>query len=153
MKTASLIAYIFGGIILVSFLIIVAFNYVDESDDARLASIIASYDADVDRLRVVLYLTDSAGAYTKVNGNLELSILQEGGREVYSNKYNFVKNDFVSWQSLMGGGKITGYIIDIRQFFPSGGAVTGMMEYNVYVDLNTKSGHWEDIYDQFWSFE
>jgi len=44
------------------------------------------------------------------------------------------------------------YIIDINQFFPSGGAVPGMMEYNVYVDLNTKTSHW-DLHDKFWSFE
>jgi len=100
------------------------------------------------------HLTDSNGDYTKAKGNVELTILNEGGREVYSHKYNFVKDDFVSWQSLMGGGKITGYIIDIRQFFPSaGGDVSGMMGYEVYVDLNTKTKHWEDLYDKFWSFE
>jgi len=66
---------------------------------------------------------------------------------------NDVRNDFVSWQSIFGGGKITGYIIDIRQFFPSrGGDVSGMMGYEVYVDLNTKTKHWE-LYDEFWSFE
>jgi len=137
-----------AGIIVVIFIIIVAMYYESESDDARLAHINASYDADVDRLRVTIFLTDSNGAYTKVNGNAELTILQ-GGREVYSNKYNFVKNDFVSWQSILGGGKITGYIIDIRQFFPSGGS--RIMEYEVYVDLNTKTSHWEDLYEKFWS--
>ena len=141
------------GVLVVIFLIIVIF-YGTEYDDARLADINASYDDDVDRLRVTIFLTDSNGAYTKVNGNAELTILNEGGREVYSNKYNFVKNDFVSWQSILGGGKITGYIIDIRQFFPSsGGEVSGMMGYEVYVDLNTKTKHWEDLYDEFWSFE
>jgi len=116
-------------------------------DDARLAHINASYDKDTDRLRVTIFLTDSNGDYTKVNGNAELTVLQDG-RTVYSDKYNFVKNDFVSWQSLMGGGKITGYLIDIRQFFPSGESM--IMEYEVYVDLNTKTSHWE-LYDKFWS--
>jgi len=128
-------------------------DIVVESDDARLADINSSYDADVDRLRVTIFLTDSNGDYTKVNGNAELTIFNENRREVYSATYNFVKNDFISWQSIFGGGKITGYIIDIRQFFPSsGGEVSGMMGYEVYVDLNTKTKHWE-LYDEFWSFE
>jgi len=138
--------------IVVSLLIVMAF-FVTEYDDARLADINASYDDDTDRLTVTIFLTDSNGDYTKVNGNAELTILNKGGREVYSNKYNFVKNDFVSWQSILGGGKVTGYIIDIRQVFPSGGALSGMSEYNVYVDLNTKTSHWEDLHDKFWSFE
>ena len=139
------------GVIIVILLIIVV-SYVSEYDDARLADIIASYDDDIDRLRVVIYLTDSNGEYTKASGDADVTILQEGGHEVYSNKYNFVKNDFVTWKSVLGGIRITAYIIDINQFFPSGGAVSGMMEYNVYVDLNTKTSHW-DLHDQFWSFE
>lgn len=146
-------AGVFIGVIIVILLIIVVF-YAAEYDDARLASIIASYDDDVDRLRVAIYLTDSNGEYTKASGDADVTILQEGGHEVYSNKYNFVKNDFVTWKSVLGGVKITAYIIDIRQFFPSsGGEVSGMMGYEVYVDLNTKTKHWEDLHDQFWSFE
>ncbi len=141
-----------GVAVAVGLIFVIYISYDANYDDARLADINASYDDEINRLRVTIFLTDSNGAYTKVNGNAELTILNEGGREVYSNKYNFVKNDFVSWQSILGGGKITGYIIDIRQFFPSGGAVSGMMEYNVYVDLNTKTSHW-DLHDQFWSFE
>jgi len=141
------------GVIIVIFLIIVV-SYVAEYDDARLASIIASYDDDVDRLRVVIYLTDSNGDYTKASGDADVTIFNENRREVYSNKYNFVKDNFVTWKSVLGGDRITAYIIDIRQFFPSsGGEVSGMMGYEVYVDLNTKTKHWEDLYDEFWSFE
>ncbi len=142
-----------GVAVAVGLIFVIYISYDANYDDARLADINASYDDEINRLRVTIFLTDSNGAYTKVNGNAELTILNEGGREVYSNKYNFVKNDFVSWQSIFGGGKITGYIIDIRQFFPSsGGDVSGMMGYNVYVDLNTKTSRW-DLHDQFWSFE
>jgi len=141
------------GVLVVIFLIIVVF-YATEYDDARLASIIASYDDDIDRLRVVIYLTDSNGDYTKASGDADVTILQEGGHMVYSHKYYFVKDNFVTWKSVLGGDRITAYIIDIKQFFPSsGGEVSGMMGYEVYVDLNTKTKHWEDIRDEFWSFE
>jgi len=143
-----------GVAVAVGLIFVIYISYDATYDDARLASIIASYDDDVDRLRVVIYLTDSNGEYTKASGDADVTILQEGGHEVYSNKYNFVKNDFVTWKSVLGGDKITAYIIDIKQFFPSsGGEVSGMMGYEVYVDLNTKTGHWEDIRDEFWSFE
>jgi len=143
-----------GVAVAVGLIFVIYISYDAKYDDARLAHINSSYDADVDRLRVTIFLTDSNGDYTKANGNAELIIFNENRREVYSATYNFVKNDFVSWQSIFGGGKITGYIIDIRQFFPSsGGEVSGMMGYEVFVDLNTRSGHWEDLYDEFWSFE
>ena len=138
---------IIGGVIVVSFLIIVAFNYVSESDDARLADINASYDKDTDRLTVSIFLTDSNAEYTKANGNAELTILQDR-RTVHSATYNFVKDDFVSWINLFGG-KNTAYVIVVNKFFPSG--PTDIMEYEVYVDLNTKTRHWEDLYDKFWS--
>ncbi len=142
-----------GVAVAVGLIFVIYISYDATYDDARLASIIASYDEDVNRLRVATYLTDSNGDYTKASGDADVTILQEGGHEVYSNKYNFVKNDFVSWKSVLGGDKITAYIIDIRQFFPSsGGEVSGMMGYEVYVDLNTKTKHWE-LYDEFWSFE
>ena len=143
---------VFIGVLVVIFLIIVVF-YATEYEDARLAQLDARYDHDIDRLAVTIILTDSNGEYTKASGDADVTILQEGGHEVYSNKYNFVKNDFVTWKSVLGGIKITAYIIDIRQFFPSsGGEVSGMMGYEVYVDLNTKTSHW-DLHDKFWSFE
>ena len=143
-----------GIAVAVGLIFVIYISYDANYDDARLAHINTSYDDDVDRLRVVIYLTDSNGEYTKASGDADVTILQEGGHEVYSNKYNFVKNDFVTWKSVLGGVKITAYIIDIRQFFPSsGGEVSGMMGYEVYVDLNTKTSHWEDLYDEFWSFE
>lgn len=138
--------------VVVIFMIYTSFE--TKYDDARLASIIASYDDDVDRLRVVIYLTDSNGDYTKANGDADVTIFNENRREVYSATYNFVKDNFVTWKSVLGGDRITAYIIDIKQFFPSsGGEVSGMMGYEVYVDLNTRSGYWEDLYDEFWSFE
>jgi len=147
------------GVFVVAFLIFgmgsSSVNVIEDivGDDARLASIIASYDDDVDRLRVAIYLTDSNGEYTKASGDADVTIFNEKKREVYSATYNFVKNDFVTWKSVLGGAKITAYLIDIKQFFPSsGGEVSGMMGYEVYVDLNTKTKHWE-LYDEFWSFE
>ena len=146
MSTAKTVG-ISAGIPIVVFLILVVFYYETEYDDARLASINASYDKDTDRLTVSIFLTDSNAEYTKANGNAELTILQDG-RTVYSDKYNFVKNDFVSWINMFGG-KNTAYVIVVNKFFPSGGS--GIMEYEVHVDLNTKTGQWEDLHDKFWS--
>jgi len=124
------------------------------SDDARLASIHVEYDDDTDRLRVAIYLTDSNAEDTKANGNAELSVFNENGREVYSAMYNFVKDDFVSWKNVFTGDKRTAYLITVNKFFTSsGGEVSGMMGYEVFVDLNLKEKHWEDLYDEFWSFE
>ena len=142
-KTYGIIA----GLVVVAVLIQVAYYYESESDDARLADINASYDKDTDRLTVSIFLADSNGEYTKANGNAELTILQ-GGRTVYSATYNFVKDDFVSWTNIFGG-KNTAYLIVIKQFFPSG--ASRIMEYDVHVDLNTKTRHWEDLYEKFWS--
>ena len=79
--------------------------------------------------------------FSKANGNAEVTV-QKDGRMVYSNKYDFVKNDFVTWKNNLGG-KTTGYMIDIRQFFSNGW-------HDVFVDLNTKSGYWEDLHDRFY---
>ena len=135
---------IIGGVIGVIFLIIVVFYYETESDDARLADINASYDYETDRLTVSIFLTDSNAEYTKANGNAEMTILKDG-RVVNSATYNFVKDDFVSWINLFGG-KNTAYVIVVREYFSSG-------EYDVYVDLNTKTRHWEDLHDSFYSLE
>jgi len=135
---------IIGGVIGVIFLIIVVFYYETESDDARLAQIESWYDYNTDRLTVTILLTDSNGDYTKANGDAEITI-QKDGRMVYSDKYYFVKDDFVSWKDNFGG-KITGYTIGIRQFFSSG-------SHDVFVDLNTKSLHWDDLHDSFYSLE
>jgi len=124
-------------------LIIVAYNS-QTYDDARLASINASYDVYTDRLTVSIFLTDSNAEYTKANGDAEMTILKDG-RVVNSATYNFVKDDFVSWINLFGG-KNTAYVIVVREYFSSG-------EYDVYVDLNTKTRHWEDLHDSFYSLE
>ncbi len=135
---------IIGGVIGVIFLIIVVFYYETESDDARLADINASYDYESDRLTVIIYLTDSNGDYTKANGDAEITI-EKDLLTVYSDKYNFVKDDFVTWKDNFGG-KFTAYRIDIRQFFPTG-------SHDVFVDLNTKKSYWEDLHDSFYSLE
>jgi len=114
---------------------------------ARLAHISASYDKDVDRLTVSIFLTDSNAEDTKDSGNAELTILQDG-RKVYSATYNFVKDDFVSWKNMFGD-KRTAYLIVVNKFFPSG--ESRIMEYNVHLDLDITSGHWEDLFDKFWS--
>jgi len=100
-----------GVAVAVGLIFVIYISYDATYDDARLASIIASYDEDVNRLRVVIYLTDSNGDYTKASGDADVTILQEGGHEVYSNKYNFVKNDFVSWKSVLGGVRITAILL------------------------------------------
>ncbi len=129
--------------IVVSLLIVMAF-FVTEYDDARLADINASYDYESDRLTVIIYLTDSNGDYTKANGDAEITI-EKDLLTVYSDKYNFVKDDFVTWKDNFGG-KFTAYRIDIRQFFSSG-------SHDVFVDLNTKELHWEDLHASFYSLE
>ena len=164
MSTAKTVI-ISAGIPIAFFLILIVFYYetgsddaplaqlIDpSSDDARLASIHAQYDKDTDRLTVAIYLTDSNAEDTKANGNAELSVFNENGHEIHSATYNFVKDDFVSWKNVFTGDKRTAYLIAVNKFFPSsGGDVSGMMEYQVYVDLNLKEKHWEDLYDKFWS--
>ena len=123
-------------------------DQITEYGDARLASINPSYDKDTDRLTVSIFLTDSNAEDTKADGNAELTILREDGREVYSATYNFVKDDFVSWKNMFGD-KRTAYVITINKFFPSG--ESRIMEYHVYVNLNTETRHWEDLFEKFWS--
>jgi len=114
------------------------------SNEARLAQVEAWYDHKTDRLTVAIYLTDSNGDYTKAKGNAEISIYQnENMPRAYSDTYNFVKDDFISWRD-NSGNKVTGYRIDIRHFFPYG-------DYDVFVDLDTQSGHWADLHDSFFS--
>ncbi len=129
--------------IVVSLLIVMAF-FVTEYDDARLASVEAWYEYERNRLTVAIYLTDSNGDYTKANGDAEITI-EKDLLTVYSDKYNFVKDDFVTWKDNFGNKK-TAYVIDIRQFFSSG-------SHDVFVDLNTKELQWEDLHASFYSLE
>ena len=116
-----------------------------ESDDARLAEIIATYFDDTDRLAVALMLHDADGEFTKANGHIELTI-KSGASTVYSNEYDFTKNDFVTWDNLFLG-KQRGVPIVINEMFPSG-------DYDVYVNLETKSGSsWENLHASFYSLE
>jgi len=130
-----------GVAVAVGLIFVIYLSYETEYEDARLARVQANYNDESDRLQVIIILTDSNGDYTKANGNAEVTV-QKDGRMVYSNKYDFVKNDFVTWKNNLGG-KTTGYMIDIRQFFSNGW-------HDVFVDLNTKSGYWEDLHDRFY---
>jgi len=135
---------IIGGVIGVSFLILVAFYYETESDDARLADLRATYFDDVDRLAVAVVLTNADGEFTKANGHLELTI-KRGASTVYSNEYDFTKNDFLTWDNLFTG-KTKGVMFDIRERFPRG-------DYDVYANMETKSGYWEGLHATFYSLE
>jgi len=66
---------------------------IPQVDDAYLASLEASYFEDSDRLVVALILTNKDAEYTKANGHLELKVLK-GVVRVYSNEYDFTKDDF-----------------------------------------------------------
>ena len=135
----------------VIFLAFVAYNMFSQGillpqvDDAHLASLEASYFEDSDRLVVALILTNKDAEYTKANGHLELKVLK-GAVRVYSNEYDFTKDDFFSWKTNFGE-KITGYRIDINEKFFSG-------EHDVYVDMVLKSGSsWEGLHASFYSLE
>jgi len=115
-----------------------------QTEDARLAQVEAWYEHKTDRLTVAIYLTDSNGDYTKAKGNAEISIYQgENMPRAYADTHNFVKDDFVTWRD-DSGNKVTGYVIDIRHFFPYG-------DYDLFVDLDTQSRHWADLHDSFFS--
>jgi len=116
-----------------------------EVDDVRLASLQSNYYYEDDRLVVNVILTNKDGEHTKANGHVELSVLKDG-ELVYSNEYDFTKDDFLSWQTIFGG-EFTGYRIDIKEYFSSG-------EHDVYVDMVLKSDrYWEDLHDTFYSLE
>ncbi len=139
------------GVIVVAFLIFeMGFTFVDvveEFEDARLARLQANYNEETDKLQVVVILTDSNGDYTKASGDATITVKTTGDVRytAYSNTYYFEKDDFVTWKD-NSGNKVTGYMIDIRENF-SGGS------HDVFVDLNTKSGHWENLHDSFYSLE
>jgi len=138
-----------GGIIGVLILVILVASVIidfNDKDDARMARIQADYSHETDRLTVALILTNQNGDYTKANGHLEIRVLNDNGRQVYSNEFDFTKNDFVSWQNNVGG-KTTGYLFSINKYFSSYG-------HDVFVDLETKSGKtWKDIHARFFSLE
>ena len=127
----------------VIFLIIVAFLY-DALDDARLAKLQATYFDDQDRLAVAVILTNADGEFTKANGHLELTILKDG-LVVYSNEYDFTKNDFLTWDNLFTG-KTRGVLFSINERFPNG-------DHDVTANLKTNSGYWEGLHASFYSLE
>jgi len=133
-----------GVAVAVGLIFVIYISYETEYEDARLARVQANYYDESNRLVVTIILTDSNGDYTKASGDADITV-QKVGHTVYSNKYNFVKNDFVTWKNNVGG-KTTGYMIDIRQFFPTG-------SHDVFIDLNTKTSYWEDLHDSFYSLE
>jgi len=151
LKAVIIIAIAVGVGILGFFILFIGLNMFDqgillgEVDDVRLASLQSNYYYEDDRLVVNVILTNKDGEHTKANGHVELSVLKDG-RPVYSNEYDFTKDDFLSWQTIFGG-EFTGYRIDIKEYFSSG-------EHDVYVDMVLKSDrYWEDLHDTFYSLE
>jgi len=132
------------GAVAVIALIIVVYNS-QTYDDARLANLLATYFDDEDRLVVAAILHNADGEFTKANGHMELTIVNENGREIYSNGYDFTKDDFLTWDNLFVGQQ-KGVPILINEMFPSG-------DYDVYVNLKTKSSYWEGLHATFYSFE
>jgi len=112
-------------------------------DEPRLASIQTSYFEENNRLVLELILTDKNAEYTKADGVLIITIKKDG-RQVYSDEYEFKKDDFLSWKN-SSGVKVTGYRADIIQYF-SGGS------HDVFVSLATTSGiTFIDVHDSFWA--
>ena len=64
-------------------------------DEPRLASIQTSYFEENNRLVLELILTDKNAEYTKADGVLIITIKKDG-RQVYSDEYEFKKDDFLS---------------------------------------------------------
>jgi len=142
-------AGIIAGIIIVSFLAIVAYAYQDRySDDARLAQLTATYYDDQDRLLVTLILTNSDGEFTKANGHITISIDTIG--RLYFYEYDFVKDDFVTWDNLFLG-KQRGVWFNIHERFP--GKDFSGIDYTVKAELETKSGRYWELQTDFRSFE
>lgn len=139
-KTGITVAVIVGII-----LIGIATYNVLVYDDARLADLRATYFDEDNRLAVAVVLTNADGQFTKANGHLELAI-KKGTSTVYSNEYDFTKNDFLTWNNLFGG-QTMGFWIDIRERFPRG-------DYDVYANMETNSGrYWEGLHTTFYSLE
>ena len=115
-------------------------------DEPKLASLQASYFDDTDRLVVALILTDKNAEYATADGTLSLFV-QKDGREIYSTKREFEKDDFLSWKNPLTGEKVTGYRVDVNQFFSSG-------SHDVFVNMVTTSGTtWEGLHATFYSLE
>ena len=125
------------AVIVVGFLIFVE----SESENIRLAQVKTFHDADTDTLQVFVILTDSKGDYTKASGDANVTI-EKDGYKVYSVRYFFDKNDFVTFTENSTGDKVTGYVITIQEFFPAG-------VHEVSVDLTTKSAYFEDLNSGF----
>ena len=133
-------AGIIGAILAIIIIGIVAYND-SVYDDARLADLRATYFDDTDRLAVAVVLTNSDGQFTEANGHVKLTILKSGGK-VYSNEYDFTKNDFLTWNNLFGG-QTRGVMFTINERFSSG-------EYDVYANMQTKSNYWEGLHATFY---
>jgi hypothetical protein len=136
---------VMGGVIgaIIVAIIIIGFVAYNDSvhDDARLADLRATYFDDTDRLVVAVVLTNSDGEFTKANGHVKLTI-NRGTITVYSNEYDFTKNDFLTWDNLFLG-KQRGVVFTIDKRFSSG-------DYDVYANLQTKSHYWEGLHARFY---
>jgi len=113
-------------------------------NEPRLASLQSWYDDDTGMLQVALILTDKNAEYTTGDGNLVLSV-EKDGRLVYSQEFDFKKDDFLAWKNSLTGEKVTGHRISINQYF-SGGS------HDVYINMETSSGLiWKDLHTSFWA--
>jgi len=146
-KTVGIVAGISAGIVVAFILIMGVFlseaGYVD---DARLARVQADYFEENNRLDIRIILTDSNADYTKASGDAFVYVEKDGFTVYTSELFSFDRSDFVSWRD-NSGNKITGYIIDIREYFGPG-------PYDVFVQMETKGGsYWEDLHVSFYSLE
>jgi len=146
-KTVGIVVGVSAGVIVAFILILGIFlSEAGFQDDARLARVQANYFDENNRLDVRIILTDSNADYTKASGNAFIYVQKDGFTVYTSEVYSFDRSDFVSWRD-NSGNKITGYIIDIREYFGPG-------PYDVFVTLDTKGGsYWEDLHDSFYSLE
>ena len=140
-KSKIIIVAVIVGIALIGIVMYNGFVY----DDARLADLRATYFDETDRLAVAVVLTNSDGHFTEANGHLDLTITNERGGTVYSNGYDFTKNDFLTWDNLFGG-QSRGVVFTINERFPQG-------DYDVFANLQTKSHYWEKLHARFYSLE
>ena len=144
-KTVGIVAGISAGVIVVFILIMGVFlSEAGYQDDARLAEVRTDYNEETDRLILNIILTDTNADYTKVSGELFFYVKKDGNLIYNSEVYSFEPSDFVSWRD-NSGNKITGYIIEEREYF-SGGS------HDLFVTMETKTGrYWEDLHASFYS--
>lgn len=138
---AGIISGIAGGVLLSMVLLQI------DTTDARFARIEISdsdYSDSLSRneIRLYLYLTNDNGDYVKADGKMRLSVSDDVGSTIYKNSYTVSKDDFITWQNLLGT-KQTAYVNDIT--LPS----LQSKEYTVQVYFETKDKSWTDLQSSF----